>query len=494
MTDPKDDTEANGSDQLPERLRLDEAIRKAPTIHARQILIALRERGETAPRQYGGTVAPGADSPPIVGPTIDTHINPDDFVFHGPDRPELPDVPVPELPPAIRRCARVRAIARDELATSSSHWWQNWGKHQAYVCTRMAFPTSVEQLAEAVASAERMGLPIRAVGGGYSFSGVTLPGDVRMPPPPQALGVEAWTKLVPLTETFPTDASAPVIASVATPGPIPDGAGLMVMVDGNGVIDPRWTYLGAGAWSSTAVASPLAPTLLADLAYASGLRPVRATGGDTAGTLGLFDSSLGGFITGAFYNGNGLWTWGVMSEMPVLLTLQQLVASISPTIRPRPFTAAWSLQLLAGRRPSFLINTFSMASSLQPALAGILCDEALAAVDPGPPELPRSSRKHYFHVEGGITLSALNELLLHQSPRLAADATAGSPGATLAGALATGSPAPGAAPLPRRRAPRGPRRAQRTLRNVQQSARSLVGFQRRQCHRLGPVLGPPGCS
>ena len=78
--------------------------------------------------------------------------------------------------------------------------------------------------------------------------------------------------------------------------------------------------------------------------------------------------------------------------------------------------------------PMRLIDTRALASSLQADLAAI-------RLDPAPP--PTDPDEVLFHVEAGITMADLQQLLDHQSPRLAIRASGGSPGATLAGALAT---------------------------------------------------------
>jgi hypothetical protein len=75
-----------------------------------------------------------------------------------------------------------------------------------------------------------------------------------------------------------------------------------------------------------------------------------------------------------------------------------------------------------------IIDTRGLASSLQAQLFSILSESARSKVSEG---------RFYFHVEGGITIADLNVLLDHQSPRLALQASGGSPGATLAGTIAT---------------------------------------------------------
>ena len=82
-----------------------------------------------------------------------------------------------------------------------------------------------------------------------------------------------------------------------------------------------------------------------------------------------------------------------------------------------------------------LIDTHGLASSLQAQLHSLLSDSARTATAPGPDGAPPST--YYFHVEAGITMADLDQLLDHQSPRLAVQATGGSVGATLAGALST---------------------------------------------------------
>lgn len=88
------------------------------------------------------------------------------------------------------------------------------------------------------------------------------------------------------------------------------------------------------------------------------------------------------------------------------------------------------VQLPASRPDVRLIDTRQLASSLNCALPGILAEPLRA----GP---PIKTDEILFHVEAGITMSDLQQLLDHQSPRLAIDASSGSPGATLAGVLSS---------------------------------------------------------
>lgn len=77
-----------------------------------------------------------------------------------------------------------------------------------------------------------------------------------------------------------------------------------------------------------------------------------------------------------------------------------------------------------------LIDTRSLASSLQCEFLEFRAAGDLAGGRPPVGEI-------MFHVEAGITIADLQQLLDHQKPRLALAASGGSPGSTLAGALST---------------------------------------------------------
>jgi hypothetical protein len=354
-------------------------------------------------------------------------------------------IPPPELDPKVRACLVRTSRANRSLASRVNHWWQNWGKNQAYICQRMFFPTNVYEIGAAIRAAERDEIPVRAVGGGWSFSDVTLPGHLTLPPDasglprPMALGVEALTEIVPAATIYSSDPNDPVIAEIAPPGPAPrDAAGSLLLLNpSTNAIDPA-TYLGGGRWSIIlAGGGGGAPgTSIRDL-FARGYRPVRAGGPDDAGTLAMFDTSTSAFVPSFFYSGGGIWISGVLGPSPQRQKLSELLPSLGTTIFPVVSNPAWSMSLLAMPKPVYLINTKTMASSLQETLYKIMSDEAKTQTDPGTFEEPNPRRKFYFHVEGGITMEDFSKLLRHQSPRLAIEASGGSPGATLAGALAT---------------------------------------------------------
>ncbi|MGO9488147.1 MAG: hypothetical protein ACLQBB_03855 [Solirubrobacteraceae bacterium] len=78
-----------------------------------------------------------------------------------------------------------------------------------------------------------------------------------------------------------------------------------------------------------------------------------------------------------------------------------------------------------------IIDTRSLASSLN-------CEFPEIAAPPPQQRSPYLKRRPIlFHVEAGITMADLQQLLDHQHPRLALQATGGSPGATLAGTIST---------------------------------------------------------
>ena len=79
-----------------------------------------------------------------------------------------------------------------------------------------------------------------------------------------------------------------------------------------------------------------------------------------------------------------------------------------------------------------LIDTRALCSSLQCRFHEIRAEQFTPAGLPLP-----ADNKILFHVEAGITIADLQQLLDHQFPRLAFRATGGSPGATLAGTLST---------------------------------------------------------
>ncbi len=95
---------------------------------------------------------------------------------------------------------------------------------------------------------------------------------------------------------------------------------------------------------------------------------------------------------------------------------------------------AGGAQLPTPAAPVRLIDTRALCSSLQCLLPGIRT--TAQPVTPAGAPVPVNN-EILFHVEAGITIADLQQLLDHQFPRLAFRATGGSPGATLAGTLST---------------------------------------------------------
>ena len=101
-----------------------------------------------------------------------------------------------------------------------NHWWQNWPKTHRYIAARMFFPRSLEEVAAHVRTAESDRIPLRAVGGGWSFSDASLPGDVARSlatnpatDRPNVTTSDAISALVPVAQGFTGD-DQPSIASI----------------------------------------------------------------------------------------------------------------------------------------------------------------------------------------------------------------------------------------------------------------------------------------
>jgi hypothetical protein len=95
------------------------------------------------------------------------------------------------------------------VASSIDRWWQNWPKTHAYVASTAFFPTSVDEIVEAVQAVEAAQQPVRAVGGGWSFTDAPLPGSVATNRP-DFNGADAMAKLLPLAEGFPPDGQSSI--------------------------------------------------------------------------------------------------------------------------------------------------------------------------------------------------------------------------------------------------------------------------------------------
>jgi hypothetical protein len=347
------------------------------------------------------------------------------------------------------------------LISSPNHWWQNWSKTHAYVAEKMFFPKSADDVASAIRAAEADRRPVRAVGGGWSFSDASLPGSVTTNRPKIHV-VEAVSEVLPFAERFPADKTQSSIASIPTNLPPMDAPGSMVMLydppdsDADPVPFPQYQYQGQGVWTDGPNINSPSDQDYTDWFDAffvrSGNKPIRNPGAlsfketDVAGTLVMFDLTKDTIRPSRdwFYNGHGVWSVGVAGESEhdqgELLDLRdhgRLGGGAKLSIRAAD--CAETLALLLSKRPPvaesaepvYLINTRSLVASLQQNLPNILSQHAIDATDETEP------RRFFFHVEAGITIAELGALLSHQSPRLSLQAISGSPGATLAGALST---------------------------------------------------------
>jgi hypothetical protein len=102
--------------------------------------------------------------------------------------------------------------APPHVDTGYNHWWQNWPKTHAYIAARMLFPRSVAEIAADVRAAEAAQIPLRAVGGSWSFSEASLPGNVNTVRADVSMS-DKIDGVLPLAEGFPLD-SQPSIASI----------------------------------------------------------------------------------------------------------------------------------------------------------------------------------------------------------------------------------------------------------------------------------------
>lgn len=214
------------------------------------------------------------------------------------------------------------------------YYWRNWSQTFGYVAEKRFYPRTVDDLSMILEEVRREGIPVKAVGGGWSFSDASLP----------------------MKNQQDVDA-----VSIQKRGE--DGA-------------EDFSHVLQGLNGVTNSLVDLQPE-------------------NVSGDLPLFSHY----------------------DQPSLSEMTDSGANL-------PFA----------KRVAF-INTRGLASSLQDLLYSIMSDEARASVSPV--ERRPRPRKHYFYVEAGITIEDLDQLLDHQKPRLAIQASGGSVGATLAGALST---------------------------------------------------------
>ncbi len=127
--------------------------------------------------------------------------------------PDGTPAPRPPHPPPPNPCALLKVAADQSLVTSMNHWWQNWPKTHAYIASLMCFPTSVDEVSAAVRLAEASTLPLRAVGGGWSFSDAALPGMVSTirPDVDTANQMAFW---LPRAKGFSPDVTKPSVAVI----------------------------------------------------------------------------------------------------------------------------------------------------------------------------------------------------------------------------------------------------------------------------------------
>jgi len=218
-------------------------------------------------------------------------------------------------------------------ALGAGYWWENWSQTFGYIAPFRVVPRSLDDIATAVVGASNLNQPVKAVGGGWSFTDAALP--------------------------FKTQADV-------------DRSSLQLR----------------GAWQRQDLRDVL-----------SGLKDLYPTPMD-------------------------------LVPQAVARNVAFSTAYAQPMLRQVTNSGA-QLPASFGVR---LIDTRSLASSLHCEFKRIRADVGdVVGIIPAPP--PR--KEILFHVEAGITMGDLQQLLDHQNPRLAIQASGGSPGATLAGALST---------------------------------------------------------
>lgn len=217
----------------------------------------------------------------------------------------------------------IAAVSPDDL---DGYWWENYPQTFGYVAPFRLVPRSVDAIAAAIGNA---GMPVKAIGGGYSFSDVALP---------QQTAEE---------------------------------------------VDRVSTQL-RGAWQH------------------QNMRHVLEGLDDSILDQKIFDLP--------------------MDLLPQAVGRNQTFSTAFHQLTLRQVTNSGSQ--LPRNAPVLLIDTRSLASSLQESFQEI--------------KGPNTVRQDLFHVEAGITMADLQQLLDHQQPRMAIDdSSTGPSGATLAGVLST---------------------------------------------------------
>jgi hypothetical protein len=244
--------------------------------------------------------------------------------------------------------------SQDAGVPGEDHWWTNWSATHGFVSSRIFYPQSVREISDAVATFDgKADSPVRAVGGGWSFSDAALPFS---------------------TQAQVDAASVEVLGATATEN-----------LHNPPIIQDVFTEQTPMDLTSEKV----------DEVLNAATQYNQETTTDEVNLFGAGASQVQ-----ALADTPGFW----------------------PASGPDLYT-------FFATRSADLIDIRGLAASLQQQLPDILSPKARSAV--------KSSKKHYFHVEAGITMADLDQLLDHQSPRLALQSSGGSPGATLAGTLST---------------------------------------------------------
>ena len=298
-----------------------------------------------------------------------------------------------------------------------NHWWQNWSKTHAYIAEKMFFPSNVAEIGVAIRNAEAARRPLRAVGGGWSFSDAAVPGPVSTNRP-NVYAVEALAEAVPRAESFP-DKSQASIATIADMSFVADARDSLSILDErfdppviykDGAGFPYFRYLGGGNWIGSDGRKWGGPgSNFMNWLVSGGLRPIRAIPegacideADSAGSLLMvnLDAPSPMPLPGWFYNGHGIWSDGLPDGMdPGWGTFYEITRGVVfPGFRfwPVAATPGGSLSLLLSHKDNapaqpeqvYVINTRSLVSSLQQNLPNIRSAGANDATSSTPSPTP----------------------------------------------------------------------------------------------------------
>lgn len=297
----------------------------------------------------------------------------------------------------------------------AGYWWENWGQTLGYVAPFRVVPKSVDDISLTVSSAGNVDnptqlTPCKAIGGGWSFSDAVLPFTTQAEVDQvSTLTRGRWQNqdLRNLLEGH-SDSTA-VQAMDLLPQAVTRNVSFSTMFDQTNL--RQVTNSGAQLPASGAVhlidTRQLASSLQCEF---EGIRAtsVQPPPGEQRTNIGVAPPPVS-----AVQPAGGASS--IVDHPAPVATMRPAGGPPNVVAAPAPVTTA---QEPPGP-PNVVAAPAPVTTEQQPAGGAPVDTELL------------------FQVEAGITIADLQQLLDHQSPRLALLASGGSPGATLAGALST---------------------------------------------------------